>query len=69
MPASTAPREVNDVAIVSAGVIAWVIALIVVLIAGASDRVIGTCSAGVLLGIWGLRYVRRRKARLNAPDL
>lgn len=66
MVATPPPREVNDVAIVTAGLIGWVLALIITLIAGAGAKVISVCAAGVLLGLWGLRYVRRRRARLRA---
>jgi hypothetical protein len=66
MPDAPAPREVNDVLIVAIGTAIWGIALIVALIIGAASKVIGVCAAGVGLGLWGLRYVRRRKARLSA---
>lgn len=60
------PREVNDVLIVTIGVIGWVIALLVALVIEAEERVLGICIAGIALGVWGLRYVRRRRARMNA---
>lgn len=63
MAPTTAPREVNDVAIISVGIALWVIALIVFLLLGASRDTIGTCAAGVALGLWGLRYVKRRRAQ------
>lgn len=66
MVGTPAPREVNDVAIVTAGLIGWGIALVVVLIAGADSKVISVCVAGILLGSWGLRYVRRRRAQIRA---
>jgi len=51
------------VTLISFGTAAWVIAAIVCLITGAESKVIWTCVAGALLGVWGIRYSKRRAKR------
>jgi hypothetical protein len=69
MSSATTPREVNDVAIVAGGIALWVIALLIALIARADQDVIGVCGAGIALGLWGLRYVKRRADRRHHEGL
>jgi len=51
------------VTLISFGTIAWVIAGAYLLITGAESKVIWTCVAGTALGLWGIRYSKRRAAR------
>jgi hypothetical protein len=65
-----APLETNDVAIVSAGTVAWAVALVVLLVAKAAGADVRdwwwqTCLAGALLGLAGIRYCRRRRDHLT----
>lgn len=63
MPTTPAPREVNDVLIIGIGTLIWLIALLVSAIINPTSRATGVCLAGFGLGLWGLRYVRRRTRR------
>jgi hypothetical protein len=63
MSSATNPREVNDVAIVAVGLAIWAVALVIALVMRAERDVIGVCVAGIALGLWGLRYVKRRADR------
>lgn len=66
-----APLETNDVAIVAAGTLAWAVGLVVLLVlkatgAGVHDWWWQMCAMGAALGLLGVRYCRRRQARLTA---
>lgn len=51
------------VTLISLGTVAWVIAGLYLAITGAESKVIWTCVAGTALGLWGIRYSKRRAAR------
>jgi Protein of unknown function (DUF2530) len=51
------------VATITFGIIAWCIALVVLIAIGASSEKIYTCIVGALLGLIGLRYTIRRAKR------
>jgi Protein of unknown function (DUF2530) len=53
----------SAVATIIFGIIAWCIALVVLLAIGASSEKIYTCIVGALLGLLGLRYTIRRAKR------
>ena len=56
--------EINSVVtLITFGTVAWVIAGAYLLITGAESKVIWTCVAGTALGLWGIRYSKRRAAR------
>jgi hypothetical protein len=66
-----APLEVDDVAIITAGTALWAVALVVLLVAKAAGADVHDwwwqmCACGAGLGLIGVRYCRRRKARLSA---
>ena len=66
------PLETNDVVIITLGTAAWTVALVAILMFGggmSGDRQASwarVSAAGVLLGLIGLRYVRRRRTALRA---
>jgi hypothetical protein len=65
------PLETNDLAVISGGTALWAVALLVLLVvkwAGGDvhDWWWQMCAAGALLGLYGVRYCRRRRARLRA---
>ena len=49
--------------LISFGTIIWMIAGIALAIAGSESKVIWTCLAGTALGLWGIRYSKRRAKR------
>ena len=60
------PLETNDVAIVAGGTALWAVALVVLLVLRVTDHEVHDwwlemCAAGVLLGLVGVRYCRRRR--------
>lgn len=56
--------EINSVVtLITIGTVAWVIAGLYFAITGAESKVIWTCVAGCALGLWGIRYSKRRAAR------
>ena len=61
------PLQVNEVAVVTAGTIAWGVAFVVLLVFRNRLATLGygwwvwTCCAGVGLGLFGMYYVRRRQ--------
>jgi uncharacterized membrane protein YbhN (UPF0104 family) len=60
------PIETNDTATVAVGIGLWVLALVALLIfrpAPEHSWWIWTCVAGVVLGLMGLAYVRRRESQ------
>lgn len=68
-----APLETNDVAIVAGGTALWAVALVVLAVL----RLTGTdvhdwwlvmCGYGALLGLYGVRYCRRRRDALARRD-
>lgn len=62
------PLETDDVAIVTAGTVVWALALVATIVwrDALADRGheswVWVCTAGVFLGLVGLRSVRRRRA-------
>jgi hypothetical protein len=65
-----APLEVDDVLIISVGTALWAVALVVVLVLKALGTDIHDwwwqmCACGAGLGLFGVRYCRRRKARIS----
>jgi len=68
---SVEPLDVDGVRAVAVGTVLWAVALVVLLPLHASLREdgrlwwIGTCACGVLLGLAGLVYLRRRRAALT----
>lgn len=61
------PLETNDVLLVTIGTIAWAAALLVLLVLRLADRGdvrgwwLGMCGYGIALGLFGIRYCRRRQ--------
>ena len=49
--------------IIIAGIILWSIALVIAIIVNAMAKVILVCVFGILLGLIGIRYTKRRAAR------
>jgi hypothetical protein len=68
------PVDVDGVAIVTVGTILWAIAFVALLPfrSRLADHNVGwwlwTCLAGVLMGLWGINYCRRRRNRMRARD-
>ena len=65
-----APLETDDVKIVAGGTVAWVVALVVLLVLKATGAEVHgwwlvMCLAGALLGLVGIRYCRRRRSGLQ----
>lgn len=59
------PVETDDVAIITAGTVLWVLALVVLLVLRGrleDDDWVWVAAAGTFLGLLGIRYVRRRRA-------
>lgn len=61
-----APLETNDVALITAGTGAWLLALVVLAVlklAGTDVRTwwLVMCAEGAALGLVGIRYCRRRR--------
>jgi fatty acid desaturase len=59
------PLETNDVALVAAGTVAWLVALVVLLVLKATGSDVHTwwitmCLAGTVLGLIGVRTCQRR---------
>ena len=65
------PLETNDSAVVLVGTSLWAGALLVLAVLELGDlarvRVwwVGMCAYGVVLGLWGLWFVRRRRAAID----
>ena len=61
------PLETDDVKVVAAGTAAWALALLVLLALRVSgeaevrDWWMGMCGYGIALGLFGVRYCRRRR--------
>jgi hypothetical protein len=51
------------VALISAGTMAWIVAGVIALAAGAEAKIIWTCVFGAALGAFGIRYSIRRNQR------
>jgi hypothetical protein len=51
------------VTLITFGTVIWVLAAIALLFSGADSKLIWTCVAGTALGLWGIRYSKRRAAR------
>ena len=51
------------IATITIGIIAWIVALVVLIAIGASSEKIYTCIVGAALGLIGLRYTIRRAKR------
>ncbi|MBM3743753.1 MAG: DUF2530 domain-containing protein [Actinobacteria bacterium] len=49
--------------VIIAGIILWSIALVISIIINAMAKVIFVCVLGILLGLIGIRYTKRRAAR------
>ncbi|HEU0100926.1 MAG TPA: DUF2530 domain-containing protein [Mycobacteriales bacterium] len=65
------PLELDDTKVVAVGALGWAVALVVLLVADLfGARVPGwwsaMCLCGIALGLCGLRYIARRKARERA---
>lgn len=68
------PTESDDVAVVTVGTVLWAVGLLVSVVL--RDRLDGqgrgdwvwVTAAGVLLGLVGIRYVRRRRAARRPPQ-
>jgi hypothetical protein len=51
------------VTLITFGTVAWIIAGLVLAISGAEAKVLWTCVVGATLGMWGIRYSKRRASR------
>jgi len=56
-------RKLAPVAVIIAGTVMWLIALVVLIAVNASANKIWICLTGVALGLIGLRYTIRRAKR------
>ena len=60
------PLETDDVKLVAVGTLLWVVGLLVLLLLKVSDAAhvptwwLGMCGYGIALGLFGVRYCRRR---------
>lgn len=61
------PLETDDVPVVAAGTAAWALGLVVLLVLRLTDAAdvrdwwMGMCGYGIALGLFGVRYCRRRR--------
>ncbi|MCU1595148.1 MAG: hypothetical protein JWO12_2540 [Frankiales bacterium] len=60
------PLETNDVVITAGGAVLWAVAHVVLLVLKAAgsdihDWWLGMCAYGVALGVFGVRFVKRRE--------
>ena len=53
----------NALFVIVFGIVAWCVALVILIAVGASSEKIYTCIVGALLGLIGLRYTIRRAKR------
>jgi hypothetical protein len=64
---SSADSHYSDIksvtTLISLGTIIWIIAGIALAITGADSKIIWTCVVGTALGLWGIRYSKRRAKR------
>ena len=65
-----APLETDDVKVVAAGTAAWAVALGVLVVLRLADQDVRTwwmvmCGYGIVLGLFGIRYARRRHAAIE----
>ena len=51
------------VALIIAGICAWVVAAIIGLLANANNKFLWTCVTGICLGLVGISYTIRREKR------
>ena len=64
------PLEINGIAAVIVGTIVWTVATVIMILmrdqleASGRGNWIWICACGVLLGLLGIRYTRRRAARI-----
>ena len=49
--------------IIIAGIVIWTVALVIAIIVNAVAKIILTCALGILLGLIGIRYTKRRAKR------
>lgn len=49
--------------VIAFGIVAWCVALVILIAVGASAEKIYTCIVGAVLGLLGLRYTVRRAKR------
>lgn len=65
-----APLEINGITAVTVGTIIWTVATVIMVLmrnqleSSGRGNWIWICSCGVLLGLIGIRYTRRRAARI-----
>jgi len=64
------PMQTDDARVVLIGTVGWVIALVVLLFLRVTDATdvrdwwLGMCGYGIALGLYGVRYTRKRKAAI-----
>lgn len=64
------PLEINGIAAVTVGTIVWTVATVIMILmrdqleASGRGNWVWICACGVLLGLLGIRYTRRRAARI-----
>ena len=64
------PLEINGITAVTVGTIIWTVATVIMILlrdqleASGRGNWIWICACGVLLGLLGIRYTRRRAARI-----
>jgi len=56
-------KNLAPVAVIIAGIVMWVIALVVLIAVNASANKLWICLVGIALGLIGLRYTIRRARR------
>jgi len=53
----------NAVPVIIAGIVLWTIVLIIAIIVNAVAKIILTCLLGIVLGLIGIQYTKRRAKR------
>jgi hypothetical protein len=65
------PLETDDVTVVAVGTMLWAIGLLVLLLLVVTEAAevpgwwLGMCGYGIALGLYGVRYCRRRRAAIE----
>ena len=62
-------QTLTAVSVIGFGIVAWAVALVILLIAGASSEKMWVCVVGIALGLWGMPYTIRRAKRENVTNL
>ena len=58
-----APYVANEVRIIGAGTVVWVVVGLILALGGATSNRLWTCAVGVLIGLNGVRIAYKRRAK------